>query len=57
VWCCFDNVSDDDGLQLYRQGDRFVSEMFSGNAENDMLKFVEKAFEQRPDMLPIPTTD
>jgi hypothetical protein len=55
VWCCFDNVTDDDGLQIYRED--MISEMFSGSAENHMLKFVEKALEQRPDMLPIPTTD
>jgi hypothetical protein len=55
VWCCFDNVTDDDGVQLYRED--MISEMFSGSAENHMLKFVEKALEQRPDMLPIPTAE
>jgi hypothetical protein len=55
VWCCFDNVTDDDGLQLYRED--MMAEMFAGSAENHMLKFVEKALEQRPDMLPIPTAE
>jgi hypothetical protein len=54
VWCCFDHITDDDGLHLYRE--EMVGEMLNAGAENHMLKFVEKALEQRPDMLPIPTS-
>ena len=53
TWCCFDNVTDDDGVHMYRE--EMIREMSEGAASNEMLKFVEQAFEQRPDMLPIPT--
>jgi hypothetical protein len=53
VWCCFDNVTDDDGVHLYRE--EVIKQMSDGAASNEMLRFVEKALEQRPDMLPIPT--
>jgi len=52
-WCCFDKVTDDDGDQIYRE--EMIGEIFAGNAENSLLKFVEKNFETRPDKLPIPT--
>jgi len=52
-WCCFDRVTDDDGEQIYRE--EMIGEIFAGNAENSLLKFVEKNFETRPDKLPIPT--
>jgi hypothetical protein len=53
VWCCFDHVADDDGLHMYRE--EMMGEMLGGSTENKMLQFVEKALEQNPDKLPIPT--
>jgi hypothetical protein len=53
VWCCFDHVADDDGVHLYRE--EMMGEMLGANTENKMLQFVEKALEQNPDKLPIPT--
>lgn len=52
-WCCFDNVTDDDGDQLYREDT--MQEMFEGHAKNSMLQFIEESFAHRPDILPIPT--
>ena len=52
-WCCFDNVTDDDGEQLYREDT--MREMFEGHSKNSMLQFIEDSFTHRPDVLPIPT--
>lgn len=53
VWCCFDHVADDDGVHMYRE--ELMGDMLGKGTENQMLQFVDKALEQRPDMLPIPT--
>jgi len=52
-WCCFDNVTDDDGEQLFREDT--MQEMFEGHSKNSMLQFIEDSFTHRPDVLPIPT--
>lgn len=55
VWCCFDHVAEDDGVHVYRED--LMGEMLGASTENEMLRFVEKALEQNPDKLPIPTAE
>lgn len=52
-WCCFDNVTEDDGEQIYREDT--MQEMFEGHLKNAMLQFIEESFSRRPDVIPIPT--